>query len=57
MINMEEISLKPIGVAKNVEKMPRFGSFSSVVTEIVVDEKFTEALNGIEDYSHVIIVY
>ncbi len=54
---MKEISLKPIGVARNSEGEPRFGSFSGVVSEIVVDEKFTDALNGIEDYSHVIIVY
>ena len=54
---MEEIKLKPIGVAKNSENKSRFGSFEDVVSEIVVDEKFTDALNGIEDYSHVIIVY
>ena len=54
---MNDINLKPIGVAKNSEKESRFGSFSSVVSEIVVDEKFTEALKGIEDYSHVMIVY
>jgi len=54
---MKEISLKPIGVAKNSEKEPRFGSFASVVSEITVDENFTDALNSIEDYSHVIIVY
>jgi len=54
---MKEINLRPIGVAKNSEKEPRFGSFSGVVSEIIVDEKFTDALNGIEDYSHVIIVY
>jgi len=54
---MKEVTLKPIGVAKNSERESRFGSFASVVSEIVVDEKFTDALNGIEDYSHVIIVY
>jgi tRNA-Thr(GGU) m(6)t(6)A37 methyltransferase TsaA len=54
---MNEINLKPIGFAKNNEKESRFGSFSDVISEIVVDEKFTDALNGIEDYSHVIIVY
>ncbi|UCE57334.1 MAG: tRNA (N6-threonylcarbamoyladenosine(37)-N6)-methyltransferase TrmO [Candidatus Bathyarchaeota archaeon] len=53
----KEINIKPIGVAKNSEKEPRFGSFTSLVSEIIVDEKFTDALNGIEDYSHVIIVY
>jgi len=54
---MNEINLKPIGFAENSEKESRFGSFSDVISEIVVDEKFTDALNGIEDYSHVIIVY
>ncbi|MHA2407263.1 MAG: tRNA (N6-threonylcarbamoyladenosine(37)-N6)-methyltransferase TrmO [Candidatus Ranarchaeia archaeon] len=53
----KEINFKPIGVAKNSEKEPRFGSFASLVSEIIVDEKFTDGLNGIEDYSHVIIVY
>ena len=54
---MEEISLKPIGFVKNNIKEPRFGDFADEISEVIVDEKFTDALNGIEDYSHVIIVY
>ena len=54
---MDEICLKPIGFVKNNVKEPRVGSFADEVSEIVVDVKFTDALNGIEDYSHVIIVY
>ena len=54
---MEEITLKPIGFVKNNVKEIRFGGFDSEVSEIIVDEKFTDALNGIDDYSHVIIVY
>lgn len=54
---MENITLKPIGFVKNKVKEPRFGNFAEEVSEIIVDEKFTDALNGIEDYSHVIIVY
>lgn len=54
---MDKISLNPIGYAKNSEKEQRFGSFSGEVTEIIVDEKLTESLDGIEDYSHVIIIY
>ena len=54
---MKEINIKPLGVVKNSVKEPRFGSFADIVSEIIVDEKFTDALNGIEDYSHVIIVY
>jgi len=54
---MNEITLKPIGFAKNSENKSRFGSFETIISEIVVDEKFSDALNGIEEYSHVIIVY
>ncbi len=54
---MNEINLKPIGFVKNNIKELRFGNFADEISEIIVDEKFTEALNGIEDYSHVIIVY
>lgn len=57
MIVMGEITLKPIGFVKNNVKAPRFGNFADEISEIVVDEKFTEALKGIDDYSHVIIVY
>jgi tRNA-Thr(GGU) m(6)t(6)A37 methyltransferase TsaA len=56
-ITLKEINIRPIGVVKNGVKEPRFGSFADIVSEITVDEKFTDALNGIEDYSHVIIVY
>lgn len=54
---MERITIRPIGFVKNSIKEPRFGDFADEVSEIVVDDKFTDALNGIEDYSHVIIVY
>ena len=54
---MKEINIIPIGVVKNIVKEPRFGSFADIVSEIIVNEKFTDALKGIEDYSHVIIVY
>ena len=54
---MKDININPIGFVKNNEKKPRFGSFSNEITEIEVDEKFTDALNGIDDYSHVIIVF
>jgi len=54
---MDEIKLKPIGFAKNNIKKPRFGNFAEEISEIIVDEKFAEALKGIDDYSHVIIVY
>ena len=52
-----EIRIKPIGFVRNNVKEHRFGNFAGEISEIVVDEKFADALDGIEDYSHVIIVY
>ena len=54
---MKEICLKPIGTVKNRVKKPRFGGFAEEMSEIIVDKKFQEALKGIDDYSHLIIVY
>lgn len=54
---MKEINLKPIGRVNNNVKEARFGGFGEEVSEIILDEKLTNSLNGIEDYSHVIVVY
>mgnify|MGYP001591437471 CR=1 FL=1 len=54
---MKEIILKTIGFVKNNVKEPRLGGFAEETSEIIVDEKFKDALSGIEDYSHIIIVY
>jgi tRNA-Thr(GGU) m(6)t(6)A37 methyltransferase TsaA len=57
MIEMDEIKLKPIGYAKNNVKEPRFGNFSDEITEIILSEEYEDALNRIDEYSHVIIVF
>lgn len=54
---MEKITLNPIGYVKNGVKEPRFGNFADEISEVVVDKEFEESLLGIDDYSHVIIVY
>lgn len=51
------IHLVPIGEAKNTVKKPTLTGWKSLVTEIVIDKRYTKGLDGIEDYSHVIIVY
>jgi len=55
--SMDDITIKPIGFARNAVKEPRFGNFADEISEIMVDDKFSGALEGIDDYSHVIIVY
>ena len=51
-----EIKLKPIGFAENQEKK-HFGGWDAIVTDLVIDKEYQDALKGLEDYSHLIIIY
>ena len=51
------IKIKPLGKARNQILKPMLPGWKNVVTEIVIDKKYAKGLDGIEDYSHVIIVY
>jgi tRNA-Thr(GGU) m(6)t(6)A37 methyltransferase TsaA len=52
-----EIKIKPIGFVKNDVKEQRFGNWNDVVSEIILDKEYEEALDGIEDYSHINVVF
>ncbi|MDO8436214.1 MAG: tRNA (N6-threonylcarbamoyladenosine(37)-N6)-methyltransferase TrmO [bacterium] len=54
---MEKIIIEPIGFVKNKIREPRFGNFANEISELILDKKFTKALEGIDDYSHIIVVY
>jgi tRNA-Thr(GGU) m(6)t(6)A37 methyltransferase TsaA len=54
---MKKITVTPVGLVKNKVIKPRFGSFKSEVSEIVLKKEFTDALTSIEDYSHLMVVY
>lgn len=51
-----EIKLNSIGFAKNQEKK-HFGDWHGVVTDLVIDEQYKDALDGLEDYSHLIVIF
>ena len=51
------IKIKPLGNAKNGVAKPMLPGWKNVVTEIIIDKKYAKGLDGIEEYSHVIIVY
>jgi len=51
------IQLKPLGKVKNVIKKPALTGWKNIITEIVLNKPYTKGLDGIEDYSHVIIIY
>lgn len=51
-----QINLKSIGLAKNREK-EHFGNWAGVVSEIVIDKQYEESLKGLDEYSHLIVIY
>lgn len=51
------ITIAPLGVAKNSAEKPMLPGWEDIITEIVIDKKYTDGFDGVEDYSHVIIVY
>jgi len=60
MVNgQSSLTLKLIGVVRNkVKQAPGAGyEWKKVVSEIVVDSSLTEALDGLEEFSHIIVLY
>lgn len=55
--DISEITLKPIGVVRNDVKEPTHKSSEEVVSEIIIDGGLTEALDDLEQFSHIIVLY
>jgi len=51
------MTLKPIGVVRNQLKQPGRRDCEEIVSDIVVNSSLTEALDGLEDFSHLIVLY
>ena len=47
----------PIGVVRNAVKEPQMGGWESVESRIVVRRDLADALDGLEGYSHVIVLF
>ena len=54
---MKAITLKPIGKVRNSVRRMRREGWESVVSEIILEPKHEEALEGVEDYSHLLILF
>ena len=60
MVNeLPDITLKAIGIVRNeVKQSPAPGyNWQDVVSEVVMDSNLTEALDGLEEFSHIIVFY
>jgi tRNA-Thr(GGU) m(6)t(6)A37 methyltransferase TsaA len=51
------ITLTPIGVVRSPEKESRKGRFDQVEAEIVIDQELAEGLEGLEEFSHLEVIF
>jgi tRNA-Thr(GGU) m(6)t(6)A37 methyltransferase TsaA len=51
------MSLKAIGVVSNSIKQPMRRGWEDVISEITINSELAEALDGLEGFSHIIVLY
>jgi len=52
-----EINLTPIGFVKNAITEPKREDWQTIPSKIIVNQDLKEALSGIDEFSHIIVVY
>jgi tRNA (adenine37-N6)-methyltransferase len=52
-----EINLTPIGFVRNAVTEPKGEDWQTITSEIIVNEDFKDALSGIDEFSHIIVIY
>lgn len=52
-----EITLRPIGTIRNGHTEKPGVSWDKVVSKIVIDETYAEALDGVEEFSHIHVLF
>jgi tRNA-Thr(GGU) m(6)t(6)A37 methyltransferase TsaA len=53
------MSIIPIGAVRSPLKEPTYQrlNLKEIISDIIIDESLTEALNGLEGFSHIIVLY
>ena len=57
VIPRDPVSIRPIGVVRNDVLEPRMDGWESVRSDIILREELAPMLDGIEGYSHIIVVF
>jgi tRNA (adenine37-N6)-methyltransferase len=55
--DITEISFRSIGYVSNDVAGPRHHEWGDVVSDIIIDEHLAPALDGIEQFSHVVVLF
>jgi tRNA-Thr(GGU) m(6)t(6)A37 methyltransferase TsaA len=56
-ITFPEITLKAIGIVRNEIKEPTHRDSSDIVSEIIIDGRLNEALDDLDQFSHIIVLF
>jgi tRNA (adenine37-N6)-methyltransferase len=51
------IKIKPIGYVRSPIKEPQTGGLTEIETEIVLGDDCGKCLDGIEEFSHIVVIY
>lgn len=54
---MPQIILKPIGTVHNQVKEPKRDGWEAVTSEITIDAGWREHLEGLEEFSHIVVLF
>ena len=54
---LPSITLKAIGIVRSEIKQPTKRDCEKVISDIVVNDDLTEALNGLKESSHIVVLY
>ena len=54
---LPDMTLKAIGIVRNKVKQPTREGWEKVISDIVVDSSLSEALDNLEEFSHIIVLY
>jgi tRNA-Thr(GGU) m(6)t(6)A37 methyltransferase TsaA len=57
VIPREPVSIRPIGVVRNNVREPRMEGWEDVRSDVIIREDLTDALDGIDAYSHIIVIF
>jgi tRNA-Thr(GGU) m(6)t(6)A37 methyltransferase TsaA len=56
-IPREPVSIRPIGIVRNGVTSPKMDGWAHVRSDIILRDELVAALDGIEQYSHIIVVF
>ena len=55
--NEGNIKIKPIGYVKSPIKEAQTGGLTEIETEIIINDDCARCLDGIEEFSHIVVLY